>query len=203
MFGLFKEKISKRNYGAVLAENAMQYISEASKGVDAIFKNNEDGTGSILNIEDNFSEIFSIQLISCIAVGELSVYSMEQAGISVYEVRTGFLDHVKVVQTGLSESHGWPIEVNCLETSQDIESLISTNSYLKKTGKFYSGQSLNEDDIYGQIAIYIFNYVTRDHPEFQKLIFKPESLNGALQLEMAIDSGLRAVHEMYKSYKLV
>jgi len=120
-----------------------------------------------------------------------------------FEVRTGFLDHIKAVQTGLSESHGWPIEVNCLEISQEIASLISTNAYLKKTGKFYSGQSLNEDDIYGQIAIYIFSYVTRDHPKFQKLIFKPESLNGALQLEMGIDSGFRAVHEMYKSYKLV
>ncbi len=203
MFGLFKQRVSKKEYGSIIAGNALQYLDETSRGVDTVLKEHKDIVKDALVVDNNFEQIFSIQLISCIAVGELSFYSMDHNGISVYEARNGFIEHIEKLRIGLIQKHDVQLNIDTLKISQEVASLISDNGYLAKTGKFYCDEGFNQKDIYGQIAIYIFSLVTKDYPDFQNLIFEPASLNGALQLEMGIDRAFRFVCEMYKSYKLV
>ena len=203
MFGLFKQKVSKKEYGCIIAGNSLQHLDETSRGIDVILKEHSDIVKDTLVVNNNFEQIFSIHLISCIAVGELTFYSMDRNGISVYEVRNGYIEYMEELRIGLIQKHDVQLNIDSLRISKEVASIISDNCYLAKTGKFYCDEGFNQKDIYGQIAVYIFSLVTKDYPDLRSLIFEPASLNGALQLEMAIDRSFRFVHEMYKSYKLV
>lgn len=203
MFGLFKQKISKREYGQLILRNAIQYIDKTSLGVDLILKAHSDIVKGTIDVENDFEKIYLIQFSACVAVGELTLYSMDRHGISVYEIRNGFIEHIENMKKAFLKEKSIQLSVDFLKVSQDLTALISNNEYLAQTESFYSDNGFTSKDIYGEIAVYIFQLATKEHPHLQNLIFENESNHGALKLITGIDTSFRFIRHMYKSYKIV
>ena len=203
MFGLFKEKVKKFDYGTILAANASQYIEESSIAIDKLFKTCPLEGRSTPDISTDINAILIIQLISLIAVGELSFYAMDKSNISTYEIRNGFLMHIEKLKGELEQKHSMVLDVNCTKASSELASLICNNKFVKDTGRFYNGNGFSSDDVYGIITLFTLNSLKLGEANISKYVGRREVQQGAIRYISSIDKSVRYVKEMYSSYKLV